>query len=564
MAMSEHDITLVTAAKTGDSSAFEELYSRYYGKIFALARMTVKNDANAEDVLQETFILAWRNLHNLETPATFSTWLQKITLNQCYSLLRKKNIAVPLDADDDIEAYLEEPSDELLPAVYAERDDLRIRLGKIIDGLSDVQKQTVVLFYFNEQKVEEIAEIMQCNAGTVKKRLFLARKAIRTEVEEQERKSGEKFYGIAGIPMLAIGDLLKQQIEAAVLSAADIYATALAAVTQAITQGAAAGSAAAAGASAGAATSAAVGAAGSAATGAAAGATAAASTATGLSLTAKVSLIAASVIVSAGILLGGYYLLANDRNPSDIGSAQMDDRPDEPRTDPAISPTNVRAPTADPPPSSEANSNDDADAEESPLAQLAAELIELYETQGYEAVHEVMRTEAFTDVVLPALRASGNAPNIFSTATGTGCGFYLDRGLFVYIGEYEGLIRSGSGVWLNVNPNDIGTYAFLGHWRDDLPNGEGRIVAVYSPGSSSLGGITISTFMNGLAEGAVNLQLLNEDRCSHSFNFTASGGSQVIETRIIDGRSVDFFASCTECNGAFWSGPAPGVLGLLP
>jgi len=91
-----------------------------------------------------------------------------------------------------------------LPSVYAERDDLRVRLGKIIESLSDVQKQTILLFYFDELKVEEIAYVMGCSVGTVKTRLFLARKTIKTEIEEKERVSGEKFYGISGVPLLPI------------------------------------------------------------------------------------------------------------------------------------------------------------------------------------------------------------------------------------------------------------------------------------------------------------------------------------------------------------------------
>ena len=242
MAMNDYDISLVTSAKSGDTRAFEELYDRYYGKIFALARMTVKNEADAEDILQQAFLSAWRNMRSLTNPEAFSTWLQKITLNQCYSLLRRKNIKILMDAESETEDFSEDESDEFLPAVYAERDDLRSRLGKIIDSLSEVQKQTVVLHYFNEQKVEEIAYIMECNVGTVKSRLFLARKAIRAEVEEEERKSGEKFYGIAGIPMLSLGSLLNGHFEAQLLTT-DVLAKTLAAISEAISQGIAEGAA---------------------------------------------------------------------------------------------------------------------------------------------------------------------------------------------------------------------------------------------------------------------------------------------------------------------------------
>ena len=235
--MTQNEINLVNAAKGGDSRAFEELYVNYYNKVFALARMTLKNESDAEDILQQAFINAWRNLGSLTNPAAFNTWLQKITLNLCHSLLRRKNIAILLDAESDISDFSDIESDELLPAVYAERDDLRYRLGKIIEGLSDVQKQTITLYYFSELNVEEIAYIMDCSAGTVKTRLFLARKAIRAEVEEQERISGQKFYGVTGIAMLGLGQLLARQIGAQTLSPA-ASAGILQNISHAIAQGA--------------------------------------------------------------------------------------------------------------------------------------------------------------------------------------------------------------------------------------------------------------------------------------------------------------------------------------
>lgn len=212
--MNDWEITLVTQAGCGNSKCFEELYEQYHKKVFAVIRTTVKNRADAEDILQLTFLSAWRNLKNLSNPAAFHTWIQRIAINHCYELLRKKNIAILMDSESELDSIVDNASDEMLPAVYAEREDLRIRLGRILEDLSEVQRQTITLFYFNELKVEEIAEVMACSMNTVKTRLFLARKAIRSEIEEQERKSGQKFYGIAGIPMLGLSEIFTQQEEA--------------------------------------------------------------------------------------------------------------------------------------------------------------------------------------------------------------------------------------------------------------------------------------------------------------------------------------------------------------
>jgi len=364
MAMNEYDINLVTSAKNGDTRAFEELYDRYYGKIFALACMTVKNEADAEDILQQAFLSAWRNMHALTSPEAFSTWLQKITLNQCYSLLRKKNIKILMDAESETEDFTEDESDEFLPAVYAERDDLRSRLGKIIDSLSEVQKQTVVLHYFNEQKVEEIAYIMECNVGTVKSRLFLARKAIRAEVEEEERKSGEKFYGVAGIPMLSLGSLLNGHFEAQLLTT-DVIAKTIAAISEAISQGIAEGAAtiggsvaeaAAIGGSVAAESSIVAGstlggssvAAGS---GAAAGGTATAATATtatGLSAGAKGAIISAIAVVGIGCGIGGVFLANSFRaNDDEVPDIETPPAISQPIATPSPTPTQTPEPVVE-------------------------------------------------------------------------------------------------------------------------------------------------------------------------------------------------------------------------
>jgi RNA polymerase sigma-70 factor (ECF subfamily) len=210
--------SLVKAAQAGDGDSFTQLYRLYYQKVYALARTTVKSDADAEDVLQVTFLKAWDNLEKLKKTGAFSTWIQRITLNQCYSLLRKKHADISIDDEDDNQEPIQLESDLMLPEVYAERSDLKTRLGKIIRELSAVQQQTITLYYYDGLPVENIAWIMDCGVNTVKSRLFLARKSIKTEIEEQERKSGQKFYGVTGIGLVPFGKLFLGQMEAASLS----------------------------------------------------------------------------------------------------------------------------------------------------------------------------------------------------------------------------------------------------------------------------------------------------------------------------------------------------------
>ena len=204
MPISQQEEKLVIAAQHGNVACFEELYTLYYEKIYALALSILKNSADAEDALQMTFINAWKNLSRLDNPSAFSTWLQRIAVNQCNSMLRNRRPAASMDDEGEDGEVMQLESDLMLPHQYAERDDLSRRLQKIISELSDVQRETVMLFYFNDMTIEEIAVIMDCSEGTVKSRLYLARKALKTEIEEQERKTGEKYYGVALIPFGSI------------------------------------------------------------------------------------------------------------------------------------------------------------------------------------------------------------------------------------------------------------------------------------------------------------------------------------------------------------------------
>ncbi len=242
---------LVTAAQAGDPDGFSELYRLYYQKVYALAKTTVKTDADAEDVLQMTFLKVWNNLDKLKNPGAFSTWIQRITLNQSYSLMRKKHpdISIDRDRDDDEDsAPIQLESDLLLPEVYAERNDLRARLGKIVHELSDVQRQTIDLYYYDGLPVENIAWIMGCSVNTVKSRLFLARKSIKTEIEEQERRSGQPFFGVVGLGLIPFGKLFFAETQAASLpqaAASQVFARIAGGIAAAANAAAAGGGAAA-------------------------------------------------------------------------------------------------------------------------------------------------------------------------------------------------------------------------------------------------------------------------------------------------------------------------------
>ena len=159
----------------------------------------MKNKEDAKDAMQQSLITVWHSISSLENTEVFDRWLYRIVYTRSLNILKSKK-SNEIIMDDDISEIIQAQnfeSDLLLPSEYAEQNDLRERLFKIIDSLSAVQRETIVLYYFNEKTVAEIAGIMSCSEGTVKSRLYLARCSIKNKIEEYENKNGEKFFGVA-------------------------------------------------------------------------------------------------------------------------------------------------------------------------------------------------------------------------------------------------------------------------------------------------------------------------------------------------------------------------------
>lgn len=144
--MSKTEEAVVFAAKNGNTKCFEELYKLYYEKIYALALTVTKNPSDAEDVLQITLVKAWQNIDKLDNPSAFNTWLQRITINQCNSMLRgsKQNYSIDDEGDNGKLPQIE--SDLLLPEQYTERADLSVRLKAIIDENSQQYREKQFCF----------------------------------------------------------------------------------------------------------------------------------------------------------------------------------------------------------------------------------------------------------------------------------------------------------------------------------------------------------------------------------------------------------------------------------
>jgi RNA polymerase sigma-70 factor, ECF subfamily len=185
------DRELVRRAQQDDQEAFEELVRRHQHRVFAVAGGILRRREDVEDVSQQVFVKAYFSLKRFDQRAAFSTWLYKITVNECWDLLRKKKVR-PLVYESDLS---EEQARQVTAAEekegnepdISERLEARERVDRLLDGLDERDRLMLILKEVEGFAVEEIAEVLDLNANTVKVRLFRARRRIVNKV----RKRGE-------------------------------------------------------------------------------------------------------------------------------------------------------------------------------------------------------------------------------------------------------------------------------------------------------------------------------------------------------------------------------------
>ena len=195
-------VSLVTAAQNGDNDAMNELFNAFYNDFYYFALKTVKDDELALDITQEAFVEIINTLGNLKEPAAFVTWAKQITYHQCTRYFKKKK-DVLVDEDEDgntIFDTLKEDKTEFIPDEALDKADFKKTIMAILDELSEEQRSAVMMYYFDEMSVKQIAEIQGVSEGTVKSRLNYARKAIKNSVEEYEKKHNIKLHAIPFFP----------------------------------------------------------------------------------------------------------------------------------------------------------------------------------------------------------------------------------------------------------------------------------------------------------------------------------------------------------------------------
>lgn len=183
---------LITKAKEGNREAADKLFRDNCDELYSYCVRLCCNEHDAKDLMQETFLTAFSKIEQYRYDESFRAWLHTIAVHKFYNRIRddKKYNICELD-------YTGKCEDELyIPEEYAERNEFSDTVKGIINtNLSDSQRLTVMMYYYDELPVNMIAEKLDCSEGTVKSRLYYSRKILRSEL----LKKGITLGGTAAV-----------------------------------------------------------------------------------------------------------------------------------------------------------------------------------------------------------------------------------------------------------------------------------------------------------------------------------------------------------------------------
>jgi RNA polymerase sigma-70 factor, ECF subfamily len=196
----EDDRELVRLCQNGTPAAFEELVRRHQQRVFGLVGRILRRREDVEDVAQQVFFKAYLSLRKFDHRAAFSTWLYRITVNECWDYLRRKKIR-PLVYESDLPEEQVSRLDVIASTRQsadnpADRVELKEALERLLESLPQQDRDLLVLKEVEGFSVQELAEILGLNVNTVKVRLFRARGKLMDVYRHQ--KDVSKRRGIAG------------------------------------------------------------------------------------------------------------------------------------------------------------------------------------------------------------------------------------------------------------------------------------------------------------------------------------------------------------------------------
>ncbi len=216
-------LRLVNQAKGGDQDAMSRLIEKSEQMVYTNCLHLLKNPEEARDMAQEVYLTVFLKLDTLKKPEAFFEWVKVIKINKCKNKLKQGNpyflledsngpAVSPFEEKDDGDPYahIEDKRDQISPDKTLDTRETQELLINLIDDLPDAQRMVLILFYYDDYSIKQIAQIMEISEGTVKSRLAYGRLALRKALEKEKKKS-TVLYGRVPVSLLAyIAHFLKK------------------------------------------------------------------------------------------------------------------------------------------------------------------------------------------------------------------------------------------------------------------------------------------------------------------------------------------------------------------
>jgi len=184
------DGELVKRCQRGDTAAFNDLVTRYRGKVFAMIYNMVHNEQDAWDLAQDGFLKAWKSIARFRGQSSFYTWLYRIMMNVTIDSLRRKQVGGETEFDDSVGLTHIDPHAHTAPLPVAmpheklAGDEIRARIDAAIARLTPEHRAVILMREIDNLEYQEIADTLDCSVGTVMSRLFYARKKMQSMLRD--------------------------------------------------------------------------------------------------------------------------------------------------------------------------------------------------------------------------------------------------------------------------------------------------------------------------------------------------------------------------------------------
>ena len=195
----DDDLAVARRVAAGDRAAFDQLMRRNNRRLYRLARAAMRNDAEAEDALQEAYLAAYRGVARFRGESTLATWLSRMVLNECFGRLRKstrRQQLVPVATSEQMEEIHAEDHD--VPEKALARAEMRRLIERKVDELPEDFRLVFVLRSVEELSVEETADTLRIEQATVRSRHFRARSLLRESLAREIDVAERDLFDFAG------------------------------------------------------------------------------------------------------------------------------------------------------------------------------------------------------------------------------------------------------------------------------------------------------------------------------------------------------------------------------